>query len=318
MREAFQLRDIPKDSMDLMFASLRSSSWKQYECALRKWWKFCNRKNLSPYDASVKNVITCLTEEYYNGASHGSLNSLRSAVSLIVGPHIGQDQSVKRLFKGVMELRPSAPKYDQTWDPKIVLDHFNSLGNNSNLSLETLSSKLATLLALVIGHRMQTLALIKLKNIEDRQNAIHIKISDSVKTSGRNKKQPLLVLPTYEKDKNICVKTTLEEYVERTKSLRGSNDLLFIAFKKPHKAVTPQTLSRWVKNVLLQSGLDTKIFSAHSTRHASTSAAKRKRVSIDVIKNTAGWTSNSQTFAKFYDRPIVTDKEIFARAILDN
>lgn len=82
------------------------------------------------------------------------------------------------------------------------------------MSLEMLSTKFATSLALVTGHRMQTLALIKLDNIEKCQNAIHIKISDPIKTWGRNKKQLLFVSPTYEKNKNVCAKTTLEAYIE--------------------------------------------------------------------------------------------------------
>ena len=40
--------------------------------------------------------------------------------------------------------------------------------------------------------------------------------------------------------------------------------------------------------------------------------------SINVIRKTAGWTPQSQTFAKFYDRSIeVSDGSGFAEAILD-
>ena len=52
-------------------------------------------------------------------------------------------------------------------------------------------------------------------------------------------------------------------------------------------------------------GIDTTVFKPHSTRGASTSAAKALNVPVQVIMNTAGWRSDS-TFAKFYDRPVLT------------
>lgn len=65
------------------------------------------------------------------------------------------------------------------------------------------------------------------------------------------------------------------------------------------------------------SGNDTNVFDACSTRHAATSTAKRKGISIDCIKKTAGWSENSRTFENFYDKPILPRKEAFSNAILN-
>ncbi|KAJ8980421.1 hypothetical protein NQ317_018813 [Molorchus minor] len=65
--------------------------------------------------------------------------------------------------------------------------------------------------------------------------------------------------------------------------------------------------------MLNRSGLDTSRFTAHSTRHASTSAAARKGVSYDTIRLAAGWTRRSSTFANFYDRPIIEDNDFANR-----
>ncbi|XP_046737534.1 uncharacterized protein LOC124406221 [Diprion similis] len=316
IRRSFAMRGIPVESMEIMIASLRDSSLKQYNSALKRWWNFCVERDTNPFRTSVEDVLVLLTKEYNNGASRGSLNCLRSAIALITGPEIGQDSRIRRLFKGVSELRPSKPKYEQTWDPRIVLRYISTLGSNEDMSLEVISKKLVTLLSLVTGHRMQTFSLIKLQNIERRQTSVQIKIPDKIKTSATNRKQPLLVLPFYEKDPTICAAATLKAYMSKTESLRNAEECLFIAFKKPHKAVSCQTLCRWTKSVLSKSGLDTQIFSAHSTRHASTSNANIKGVNIDCIRSTAGWTRNSQSFAQFYNLPIVNDNEAFARAIL--
>ena len=61
-------------------------------------------------------------------------------------------------------------------------------------------------------------------------------------------------------------------------------------------------------------GIDTTVFKPDSTRGASTSAAKALNVPVQVTMNTAGWRSDS-TFAKFYDRPVLTANN-FAAAIL--
>ena len=69
---------------------------------------------------------------------------------------------------------------------------------------------------------------------------------------------------------------------------------------KPHKEASKSTLSRWIKVTLGLAGIDTKIFSAHSTRAASTSAMKACGLPINDIMKTAGWSSE-RTFAKHYD-----------------
>ncbi len=61
--------------------------------------------------------------------------------------------------------------------------------------------------------------------------------------------------------------------------------------------------------------MNTDIFSAHSARHASNSAAKRLGVNMEVILKTAHWSAES-TFARFYDRPLLDSGPEFARSIL--
>lgn len=318
IRRAFQLRRVPEEALDLMSASLRTGSQKQYDCALRKWSDFCRERNADFYTPSIEDILALLATEFRNGASYGSLNSLRSAISLIAGPFVGQDPRVKRLFKGIAEKRPTRPKYDFTWDPKIVLDYLESLGKNSDLSLEILTEKLVMLLALVTGQRMQALSLIKISNINRSGDTVQIRIPDTVKTSGRCRSQPLLTFPRCETRRSVCVVTTLESYIERTSQMRKSEDSLFLALKKPYKKVSSQTLARWVKKTLVKSGIDTTIFSAHSTRHASSSAAMRKGLEWDIIRKSAGWSKESQTFARFYNLPISTDGVSHARAILED
>ena len=72
-----------------------------------------------------------------------------------------------------------------------------------------------------------------------------------------------------------------------------------VPVKRLHKAVTAATISRWLKEILCRATVHTNIFKAHSTRTASTSAAKVQGVStVDIMKVT-NWTRES-IFTRFY------------------
>ena len=53
-------------------------------------------------------------------------------------------------------------------------------------------------------------------------------------------------------------------------------------------------------------GVDVSVYKPHSVRSATTSKAKRNHASLDEIMKTAGWSS-AATFAKFYDKEIVSN-----------
>ncbi|XP_072948702.1 uncharacterized protein [Epargyreus clarus] len=319
VRKSFLKRGISPSSIDIMLASLSENSIKQYDTCLRKWFLFCSKNHINFYQASIPNVIYFLTDLFYSGAQYGTLNSCRSALSLILGHRLGEDDRIKRFFKGLFRLRPPLPKYDMTWDTSLVIETLASWTPNQNLSIEKISYKLVTLLALVTAHRVQTFSLINIRNINISCSEITIKIPDLIKTSLVNSVQPTLVLPYFRDRPDICPARLLSDYLDITKSLRNNHTYLFISTRKPHNKVSPQTLSRWIKHTLKTCGVDVTKFSAHSTRHASTSRAHRQGINLDLIRKTAGWSGTSTTFAKFYNRAITADchNHSFARSILD-
>lgn len=317
MRTALLRRSIPPSSVDIMMASLAETSYKQYDVALRRWFEFSQKNNFSLYEASVPIVLHFLTELFNKGSQYGSLNSYRSALALILGPHVANDDRISRFFKGIFRLRPPQPKYNTTWDTSLVLNCLGQQYPNESLTLEKLTKKCVTLLALATAHRVQTLSKIIINNIEIFPTKIMIKIPDHIKTSRPGFKQPVLILPFFEERPEVCPSKTLITYIEKTKILRKTITNLFISFRKPHRSVTSQSLSRWIKSVLKDSGINVSIFTAHSTRHAATSRAHQRGVSVDLIRSTAGWSGSSQIFGKFYNRAVVTgDEAALATAVL--
>lgn len=106
---------------------------------------------------------------------------------------------------------------------------------------------------------------------------------------------------------------TLSHYLERTQSFRDQENKLFLTYQKPHHAVSASTISRWIKSILKRAGVDTSKFGAHSTRAASSSAAKQAGVPIMDILSTGGWSSE-RTFPSHYSVPF-QKKNNFAEAI---
>lgn len=90
-------------------------------------------------------------------------------------------------------------------------------------------------------------------------------------------------------------------YLEKTKETRKTNKLL-VSYKT-FKEVSTSTVARWLKEILKKPGIDEKVFSAHSYRSASTSAAFAGGVQLKDILETAN-LSNAKTFYTFYKREL--------------
>ena len=133
-------------------------------------------------------------------------------------------------------------------------------------------------------------------------------IDQLVKQSRPNRDQPTLVIPRFLSDPNLCVASTLEEYIERTAPIRDNENQLFISGIRPHNGVTKASISRWIKIVIKAAGINTVIFTPHSTRAASTSKAQSCDVSINSILKAASWKSDC-VFHRFYNKTIESDPE---------
>lgn len=95
-------------------------------------------------------------------------------------------------MRGIFKCRPSFPKYEEIWDPYPVLVMLGKLYPLHDLDLKILSIKLILLLALCTAQRVQTLSSIRLENTHHREEGLHIKINDILKTSTPKSAQPKL------------------------------------------------------------------------------------------------------------------------------
>ena len=246
--------------------------------------------------------------------SYSAINSARSALSAAVelsdsALSIGEHPLIRRLVKGTYQRRPPLPRYNSTWDVCKVLDLLKTWSPSSELTLRLLTLKLVMLCMLVTGQRCQSIHMMDLKHVSKTESSYIFFLDDHLKQSKPGKRNPQLVLPAFSADKRLCVMTCLDAYIARTETVRkAQNTRLFLSYTKPYHPVSKSTLSRWVKHVMEKSGIDIKTFRPHSTRSASTSAALRSGVPLDVIMKVAGWSTKC-TFAKFYNKDVQKDTD---------
>ncbi|XP_043276104.1 uncharacterized protein [Venturia canescens] len=315
LSKAFTRQKVPVEALEIVLASLSTATVKQYKSALSHWWNFCSTEGIDFFNPDERSLLLFLSKKFEEGASYGSLNCFRSAISLISADKIGDRPIIRRFLRGAYKLKPSLPKYSGTWEVDIVLDYLAKLQPLESLSIGDLTNKTVMLLALSTAHRAQTLSCIEVDKIKRSPRGMEITITKLIKTSGPGKSQPVLVIPEFKERPELCVASAIRVYLEKTAKYRGTEKSLFLATKKPHKKVGAQTISRWIKRVMKESGVDTEVFSAHSTRHASTSVAFTKGVSLDIIRATAGWSERSQVFARYYNRPVQARATVFASSV---
>lgn len=121
-----------------------------------------------------------------------------------------------------------------------------------------------------------------------------------IKQSRLGFKETFVHMKAYPPDRRLCIYTVMKEYLERSSLFRGKQCKLLLSYMKPHKEISKDTIARWIKVILSRAGIDVSQFGA------TTSKAKLNSVLIDNILGKARW-SNVKTFAKFYDKKILTE-----------
>ena len=318
IRRSLQNKGLSENTLKVIMASWRESTQKQYAGHLQKWQRFCYRRKIDMFSPTVAEVLEFLTELYQSNCSYSTLNSARSALSTVVilpgNISVGSHPLVARFLRGAFQTRPALPRYTSIWDVKVVLSFLKTLSPASNLTLRDLTLKLKMLIMLVSGQRIQTIQLLSLDNMKVRTSTVEFMMPCKVKQTKPGRHISNVIFKAYAPDRRLCVYNYLKTYLEVTQPLRNQTQLL-ISFTRPHKAVSRDTISRWLKEVLSKSGIDTKLFTAYSTRAASLSAAKAKDTPMDIILSAGGW-SNASTFAKYYNKAIDKPNTDFATNVL--
>lgn len=241
------------------------------------------------------------------GKQYRTLNVYCSAVSSTVPPSsdnipLGQTPTVRRVMQGAYNQRPPQPRYSYTWSVAKVLDHIRSLGPNMSLSLPQLTSKLCMLLALAKAARVSETCQLNTGTMRFLPDCVKFDLTQLTKTQRHGGPKQFFV-PSFADDPLLCPVECIKAYLEVTRPNRvtPAQDALLLATCRPFQPVSTSTISRWVSTLLRDAGVD-HCFSAHSTRGASSSAARSAGVSLADVLAAADWRQPN-TFMRHYYRP---------------
>ena len=172
-----------------------------------------------------------------------------------------------------------------------------------------LSIKTVALLTLLLGQRVSTVQKFKIFELQKTPEMVIFTITDLLKHSRPNYRSPPIVFHAYLHDCNVCPVAVIGSYLSARALLKTHNksDQFILCYRNLHGPATTNTITRWVKTALENSGID-QTFSAHSCRAASTSKAMSAGVSLENILNAAQWSKES-AFYNFYKKDIVTIRD---------
>ena len=266
--------------------------------------------NHNPLSNNLVQVLKFLTFLHSSGKSYNTINIYRSMLSMtlppIDGSPLGKNPLIIRLMKGCYNSHPPLPRYVHTWDLNILLNFMQMQEDQDQHQLALLSKKLASLLAISTWLRTAELASISKQSISITNDRAVFSLDVPRKSQFKGPLKSFTV--SRFSDPKTCPVHNLGNYLVLTDYLRnqGNSDKLFIGLVHPNVPVTGNTIGRWIKSYLQMAGIDTSIYSAHSTRSAAASDAARSGVPIEIILKTGNWR-NESTFSKFYKKNISTE-----------
>ena len=126
----------------------------------------------------------------------------------------------------------------------VALDYLAKLGPPEKLSLKNLTLKVVMLMALLSGQCRQILHTLSIDCMQILSEKSVFSINSLMKTSRPGKHLACVEFQAYAPDVLLCIVKHVQQYLKHTDILRGDVKQFFISYPKPHKAVSPDTVSR--------------------------------------------------------------------------
>ena len=283
-------KELPAKTLDIIMASWRTSTQKNYSSILRQWLSFCFEQDFGSSVPSVTTVLEFLTTLYKRGIGYSQINKARSALSVLYPDiQIGKHSVISRFVHGVRNLRTPQPKYPILWDAKDLVLYVANWKVTSISPLKDITLKRITIMACVSTQRLHTLSLIDVRHINFYPSATYLYISDDLKVA-RQRPHFVITLPSHSDKDPLQTIEILQLYFEKTRIFRlDKRHTLFLTWPPPHKPVMTDTLACWIREVMQVAGITMKAFGAHSIRRASASFALNQHASIDSVLQARDW-----------------------------
>ena len=328
IRKNLRKEGFSRGAAKLISCAVRSSTRSVYQGRFQEFARWCNKRNLDPFHAPIKEIANFLAKLHKKGLSYSTVCGYRSAISsyhsLVDNTKVGSNPTLISLLRGVFTLNPPSRTLAPPWDLPKVLKALRGLPFEpmTEVPLKWVSMKTAFLVAVSTAGRSSDL-----QNLGCREPYLRYeKCPKGIRFVPKNlRKQGRpghcfkdMFVAGYEEDRKLDPVRAIKIYLRRTNARRGKLSSLFITYGAGEvKSPKAQTIAHWVVDTIQQAygpGV-VKGVHAHSTRGASTSMALWKGCGIENILKAADWSSTC-TFARHYLREFRERDTVFTRTVL--
>ena len=313
---------------------LRTSTRSTYDSRLGHYVRWCRQAKTDPGKASVGEIADFLISLYDKNLACNTIRGYRSAIAVLHegfanGESVSSSTFLSRLMKSFFLSRPSRRLLAPAWSLPQVLISLSQppFEPMHNASLRDLTIKTVFLLAAASGQRRSSIHALTTAPGHIRWEKNRVRLIPHGRFLAKNQREssrPLeIVLPSISsfssvrEDRVWCPVRALKWYLGKTKQIRTS-DQLFVSFIPPHRAVSADTISRWIVEAVKSAGdpvILHQTVRAHDTRGLAASWALFRGVPMEDIMKAAYW-SNPNTFISCYLSDVLGDESSFARATL--
>jgi len=305
-------------------APQRLSTQKVYQSKWNRYSSWCHKRQIDPLQAHPSDLADFFLELSEEGLHPRTIEGYRSAISHTyttggrwdVGKHPQLTSLIHNLYKEVKTQRPQIPE----WDLNLVLATLSQPPYEpmATASLEHITLKTVFLITLASAARRGEIHAMMVKGIKHTQNWLEVTIplnpdflpKTYVPHKGTSVLQDIVIPslkniigPDMPEEKLMCPVRALRFYLDRTSSIRGVRQRLFIAYKKGHKGeIAPATVSSWVKRVIHRAYANpNKVALERTTPHAhmhevravAASWAALSQVPLESIIRSCQWRSDT-------------------------
>lgn len=130
----------------ILSKSWRKSTNIQYEYSWRKWFMWCNCKQINPFKPTVKQFLDYFSILFHYGRSYSCVCSHKSAICQTLTMIGNRNFDNNYFIKGIVNMRPPVSRYIFTWYVGQLLKYVGSL-----YPLDDLPLKMVTLKCVAFG-----------------------------------------------------------------------------------------------------------------------------------------------------------------------
>lgn len=308
-------------------AARRPSTRRNYQSGWNHFSAWCRNADIDPDTATVSMIVSYLQHLLDSGRK---FNTVKARMSAIAAEHpgttfkgsLGTQSLVRKFLKGAFIEHPPIKDRFPTWDLPTVLEAMmkHPFEPIESIPLDMLTLKTVFLLAICSAKRIGELKALdcspQFMSIGQRGVTLRPHLAFMPKVASLSNIEHVLEFAPYGRNEDgtespqaaLCICRTLQAYLNSTKPVRQSNQLL-VTYKRGDqgRAASKQSIAAWLKLAIwkayelqgkaLENG--TRAVKAHSVRGQSVSWADLHAVDVLDICMQANWSS-SHTFIKHY------------------